>query len=112
MKISKLKDKIITTFAIIIIIAIMYISRVPCLFVKFFGFQCPGCGMTRAYISLLNLNIKQAFMFHPMFWSVPILFAMYLFDGKIFNAKWANTILAVLIFTGFFIVWFFRLLTS
>ncbi len=34
---------------------------IPCLWKSIFGFQCPGCGLTTAFISLLDLNFKNAF---------------------------------------------------
>ena len=32
-----------------------------------------GCGMTRAYLSLLKLDIASAFRYHPLFWMPPLL---------------------------------------
>ncbi len=112
MKITKLKDKILTTLAAAIVILIMYVFDLSCPFLSLFDIPCPGCGMTRAYISLLNLNVKGAFSFHPMFWSVPILFAFYLFDGKIFRPKWVNALISTAIYAGFFVLWIFRLTTA
>jgi hypothetical protein len=34
---------------------------VPCLFKSLFGFNCPGCGLTTAFISLVELDFKKAF---------------------------------------------------
>jgi Protein of unknown function (DUF2752) len=34
---------------------------IPCIWKSAFGFQCPGCGLTTAFISLLDLNFKNAF---------------------------------------------------
>ena len=31
------------------------------------GVSCPGCGMTRAWISFLTLHIHKAFYYHPLF---------------------------------------------
>ncbi|MBP3392861.1 MAG: DUF2752 domain-containing protein [Clostridia bacterium] len=66
--------------------------------------------MTRAYIALFQLNIRKAFAMHPMFWSVPILLVYYFLDGKLFKVKWLNKAMLVLIFAGFFINWFVKLL--
>lgn len=34
---------------------------IPCLWKTFFGFNCPGCGITRAFIYLLKLDFINAF---------------------------------------------------
>jgi len=53
----------------IIIIFLIY----KCPFKFLFGISCPGCGMTRAFKSLLVLNFHQAFYYHPLFPLVIIL---------------------------------------
>ena len=40
---------------------------IPCLFLKLTGFQCPGCGNTRAALALLRLDIAAAFGYNPLF---------------------------------------------
>ena len=32
------------------------------------GISCAGCGMSRAWLSLLRLDFAGAFRFHPLFW--------------------------------------------
>ena len=32
------------------------------------GISCAGCGMSRAWLSLLRLNFEAAFAYHPLFW--------------------------------------------
>lgn len=34
---------------------------IPCLWKAIFGVQCPGCGLTTAFISLIELNYRKAF---------------------------------------------------
>lgn len=38
----------------------IYHIGIPCIFHKITGLYCPGCGMTRAIFSLIDLDIKQA----------------------------------------------------
>lgn len=33
---------------------------IPCIWKSIFGFHCPGCGLTTAFISVLELNFKNA----------------------------------------------------
>lgn len=35
-----------------------------------FGVNCPGCGLTRAFLAALHLDFKRAFSLHPLFWLV------------------------------------------
>lgn len=72
-----------------------------CLIYRIFHIECLGCGMTRALISALKLDFRAAFHFHPMFWSVPILVAFILFEGRLFKKKIINTIIIGLIVAGF-----------
>lgn len=64
--------------------------NIGCLFRNITGIPCPGCGMSRAWLAALRLDLITAFRYHPMFWSVPVLMAYCLFDGQIVGRKWLN----------------------
>lgn len=34
---------------------------IPCLWKTMFGFECPGCGLTTAFIKLLQLDLAGAY---------------------------------------------------
>ena len=53
------------------LVVIFFLYKCP--FWIIFGIPCPGCGMTRAFKSLLTLDIAQAFQYHPLFFLVIIL---------------------------------------
>ena len=110
MKIKNLSEKLISLSMIAILVAVMYWLKIPCLFKLIFGIPCFGCGITRAYLSLLKLDLVAAFRFNPMFWSVLILVLLYLFDGKLFKRKWLNFLLTVGILSGFIVCWIIRLI--
>lgn len=38
----------------------------PCIFHKMTGFYCPGCGGTRAVLSLLKGEVLLSFCYHPL----------------------------------------------
>ncbi len=40
---------------------------IPCLFYQITGFQCPGCGNTRAAMALLRLDFAGAFGYNQLF---------------------------------------------
>lgn len=104
--------KLLFTSVYLGVVTLLYIFRIPCLYHYFFGIQCPGCGMTRAYLSLLHGEWSLAFSYHPLFWTVPILFLLFLTDGKLFREKWANTILLGVILSGYMILFWIRLLSK
>lgn len=47
------------------------------------GISCGGCGMTRAWLSLLRFDFSAAFYYHPLFWVPPIAIVGILFKDKI-----------------------------
>lgn len=110
MKITNLKEKLKTLSILVVLVAAMYLLKIPCPLNRITGIPCPGCGMTRAYLSLLRLDFAAAFRFNPMFWSVPILLLLYLFDGRLFRQKWINMSLTVGILSGFIVCWIIRLI--
>ena len=52
-------------------------SFFPCLFHKITGLYCPGCGITRMFISLFKLNFYQAFRYNPFAFILLILTLIY-----------------------------------
>jgi hypothetical protein len=72
-----------------------------CYFKGFFGIPCPGCGMTRAWISLFNGKILTALYFHPVFWIVPVIAFVVIFRTRLHFLYWSNrfwfTVLALLL---------------
>ncbi len=106
MRIKNLRSKLIITFILMLFAALIYFSGIQCVFIRLFNTQCPGCGMTRALICALRLDFKAAFSYHAMFWSVPLLYIAFLFDGKLFSQKYLNIMFYVLIGGGFILNWF------
>lgn len=43
-----------------------HIFSSPCVIYKYFGLYCPGCGGTRALISLLHGHILRSLWYHPL----------------------------------------------
>ncbi len=106
-KIKDFKLKLIITVAVLVFALVMYIFKVPCIILSLTGVRCLGCGMTRALISVLRLDFKAAFSYHSMFWSMPILYLLFLKDGKIFDKKIYNIIILAIIIMGFVNNWLF-----
>ncbi|MBN1891746.1 MAG: DUF2752 domain-containing protein [Clostridiales bacterium] len=54
-------------------------SGLPCVWHLLTGWYCPSCGTGRMFMSLLRLDLYQAFRYNPfIFIMLPFLFAMFL----------------------------------
>lgn len=92
------------------VLALWYIWDLPCVIRHITGFPCPGCGMSRAWLSVLQLNLGEAFRLHPMFWSIPILCLYILYDGKLIPNPKVNNFLLGILLAAFFLCYLFRLI--
>lgn len=95
--------------AILVIAIYIWINRtffpVSCIWVAITGFPCPGCGLTRAGLALLNGNFKEAFEIHPFIYVIAalvILFCMYRYilkrNQKVFVKYTILVLIAMLCF--------------
>ena len=92
------KRKKVWLFLIIVVyFAISYTVlnyfNITCVFLDFFGIPCPGCGMTRALISLVNLDFYQAIKHNVVIFFMPYIFMYVFFD---FKHKIHNVILSLI----------------
>jgi len=46
--------------------------QLPCMYKKFLGVECPGCGMQRAFIELLKGNFAESIKIFPAL--IPMIF--------------------------------------
>ena len=90
---------------------IILISDVGCVYKRMFGIDCPGCGMTRAWFSFFKGDLHQALVYHPLFWSVPIIFGVVIFEPYI-KSKKVIPIIAVIFAISFIGVYLIRLMTN
>ena len=104
---------ILYILSLFIILFILYILKIPCFFRFFTGVPCPSCGMTRAFMSLIKLNLADSFYYHPIL--IPALITAFIAihrDVPIFkfNKKICDIYLWFFIII-FFILYLFRLIT-
>jgi len=86
-----MKNRILKISIIILellfIIVVLNIN-IGCFFRNTFGIRCPGCGLTRAFFSILNLNFIDAFKYNiisiPLFIIIVIINLLLVYD-IIFN---------------------------
>lgn len=45
-------------------------NSIPCFYYTNFGIQCPGCGLTRMFLSLSRLDFVSAFKYNPFMFCV------------------------------------------
>lgn len=105
------KESIILLAVVILITATFYFLNIGCIWRKLFDIECPTCGMTRAWKAVLCGDIKEAFGFHPLFFTIPILWAYILFNGKLLKNDIANIVVLIAIFVAFLIVYIIRLVS-
>ena len=73
MMLQKHKALIIT----ILIFIGAFILKIECPIHKLTGLYCPGCGITRMFISLFKLKFYQAFRYNPLLFLYLIIFGLY-----------------------------------
>ncbi len=104
-RIKELKNSLLLTAIYIAILLVFWAFDIPCFFKEFLGINCPGCGMSRAVLSAVKFDFYRAFSYHPMFWSLPVLYLYFLFGGKVFNKKYLDYGVLIFIAFGFLINW-------
>lgn len=90
----------------------LYLLDIGCVFRLMTGIPCPGCGMTRAWLAALRLDFAAAFAYHPLFWVVPIAFALAFVREEVASSKLKRGIdIAVIVLCVLVVaVWIVRLI--
>ncbi len=70
------------TFFLLNIISWLDAHQLPCLIKKTFHLACPGCGLQRSIIALLQGNILQSIQFYPALLPLIILISIILINSK------------------------------
>ena len=95
---SHRRIEVITSVAAVVVLYVILESfGVTCPIKYITGISCAGCGMSRAWISLLHFNIHDAFMYH-MFtiagaFVIVYLYRMFIGTGDIVVFEPQNNIL-------------------
>lgn len=100
-------EVITSVTAVVVLYVILESFGVTCPIKYITGISCAGCGMSRAWISLLHFNIHEAFMYHPLFFLPPVVVIVMLLKSKI-NIKFYK----IFMFTmagAFVIVYLYRM---
>ncbi|MBR3318571.1 MAG: DUF2752 domain-containing protein [Atopobiaceae bacterium] len=89
-----------------VLAAVFVIAHTGCPIKFWTGISCPGCGMTRAWISALTLRFDLALAYHPLFWMVPPLFVVVARRDHIPHRVYLSIILVSL--ATFVVIWGIR----
>lgn len=108
-EIKNLKEKAVFTLAFCALISVLWIFQTPCIIKYITGIPCPGCYITRGVLAAFRFDFVAAWNYHPMFWSIPVLYLYFIFDGSLFKSRILNNGLIALIIACFLINWVIRL---
>ena len=101
------KEIICAVTAVVVLYTAMESIGITCPIKFITGISCAGCGMSRAWMAFLHLDIAKAFAYHPLFWLVPIAVIVLLCKSKI-NIKFYK-IFMFTIAGAFVIVYLYRM---
>ena len=104
---SRIKDLMLLVLLFVALPLALHATGIGCPIKFLTGISCPGCGMTRAWLSALSLNFQQALAYHPLYWSVPLIVLLAFAASSVWPTIRRAVFLATLI--AFLGVWFVRL---
>lgn len=114
---KKIDKSLITVFFILIIVyGISYLLKgtgFPCLFNEITHLYCPGCGISRMFISIFHLEFYQAFRYNPLLFILLIITIFYFIFKWLFRVFFhKNIVINDKVYIGLLIVviayWFLR----
>lgn len=89
------------------IILFYYFSDMGCPILFFTGIPCLGCGMTRACISMIQLDFYNAFHYHPLCFFLPFIAIILLFNNKLSKKIYEKCLIGIV--SLFVIIYLLRL---
>lgn len=102
------KERFLAVAVIVVFYLFLELMGITCPILYVTGISCAGCGMSRAWLSLLKLDIAEAFSYHPLFWLPMPAAVLLLFQRRIPERifRWGIGIVCAL----FLLVYLYRLL--
>ena len=80
---SKRTQAVAATAAVVVLYVVLENLGITCPIKFFTGISCAGCGMSRAWLSVLRLDMAGAFRYHPLFFLPPVVLVVILLKSKI-----------------------------
>jgi len=115
---KKLRGKFLVQFLLVHVIAVVFLivfsKLFGCILMRLTGISCPGCGLSRAYISFFKLDLRAAFAYHPLFFLLPpyVLYMLYRLVFHFPGSKRLTVSLTVTMAVLLVGVWILRLLLN
>lgn len=106
--VKKYKDILYPAAVIAFVYAVFHFVGIGCPIKFVTGISCLGCGMTRAWVSVLKLDFAAAFYYHPLFMIPPIAIIVYFAKSKI-NIKIYKIIMLTMVI-AFITIYMYRLI--
>ncbi|WBU89445.1 DUF2752 domain-containing protein [Cellulophaga omnivescoria] len=75
----------------------------PCMNKKYFGVECPGCGIQRSLSLILQGDFSGAFQMYPAIYTLILLFG-FIAVNHFYKIKHANKIIITLLVINFVII--------
>lgn len=91
------------------LLALWLVFEPGCMIRSLTGIPCPGCGMSRAWLSALKLDFAAAFRCHPLFWTVPVVGWLMWKEFRPFHKLWINIALTAALTLALLGCWLWRL---
>ncbi|MBD3920540.1 DUF2752 domain-containing protein [Paenibacillus sp. PR3] len=70
---------------------------IPCVFHLVTGLYCPGCGITRAALSLLHGQVAQALRYNPLVFTLAPMYAVYWLCMRLQHRRAGRAVMAVML---------------
>ncbi|MDO4460570.1 MAG: DUF2752 domain-containing protein [Clostridia bacterium] len=102
---NKYREELKFIPAFVLIVGIIWFTGCPVKLLT--GISCAGCGMTRAWISLLRLDFTEAFHYHPFFAAPAIFVVSYILKKNGHEKKFRISCIVIVILL--LVVWVIRL---
>jgi len=104
----KSKGKFAIAVTIFVVYFLLHVIGIGCPIKFISGISCGGCGMTRAWLSVLHLDFRSAFYYHPLFLLLPVYAFVYFFRNKLGHKVF--DVINLLFITLFVLVYIIRLI--
>ena len=102
------KDWVLPALAVVGFYLLLAAVGIGCPIKFVTGISCAGCGMTRAWLALLRLDLRTAFEYHPLFWLPPVALIIFVLKGKIPPKMYKLLLFTIVLLFG--IIYLYRMI--